>query len=178
MSSSTLKLYDLVMRALGRDDGQLVALFPLSSSGLAQQWFALLDPSRRKTLDDLAHKCLRQYFFSNASNVSRRELDALRQGSDKTVASILTRWSEKMALIIIDRPLEKERIQMVVKRLQPKIARYLIGIPFTDFTSLTSTLFGVEEGITRGLWPYSSPRDPKWKKPLVWKSPDVYTISS
>ena len=32
-----LRLYSLIMRALGRDDGQLVALFPLSLSGLAQQ---------------------------------------------------------------------------------------------------------------------------------------------
>ena len=33
-----LRLYSLVMRAFGRDDGQLVTLFPLSFSGLAQQW--------------------------------------------------------------------------------------------------------------------------------------------
>ena len=31
-----LRLYSLVMRALGRDDRQLVALFPLSLSGPAQ----------------------------------------------------------------------------------------------------------------------------------------------
>ena len=41
-----LRLYSLVMRALGRDDAQLVALFPLSFSGSTQQWFALLDLSR------------------------------------------------------------------------------------------------------------------------------------
>ena len=56
---------------------------------------------------------------------------------------------------------------MVVRRLQPKIARHLILMPFTDFTSLTSTLFSVEEGIARGLWPDSSPNNPKGKEPLV-----------
>ena len=74
------------MRALGRDDRQLVALFPLSLSGMAQQWFALLDPSRRRTWDDFAHEFLRQHSFSTAIDVSRRELEALRQGSDETVA--------------------------------------------------------------------------------------------
>ena len=67
---------------------------------------------------------------------------------------------------------------MVVRRLQPRIAKHLIGTPFTDFASLTSALLGVEEGIARGLWPYSSPRDPKGKESLVGRSPYVYTISS
>ena len=53
-----LRLYGLVMRALSRDDRQLVALFPLSLSGSTQQWFSLLDPSRRRTWDDLAHEFL------------------------------------------------------------------------------------------------------------------------
>ena len=105
------------MRALGRDDGQLVALFPLSLSGSAQQWFALLDPYRWRTWDDLAHEFLLQYSFSTSIDVSRRELEALRQGSDETIASFLTRWREKMAQIIIDRPLEREQIHMVVRRL-------------------------------------------------------------
>ena len=33
---------------------------------------------------------------------------------------------------------------MVVRRLQPKIARHLIGVSFTYFTLLTSILFSVE----------------------------------
>ena len=67
---------------------------------------------------------------------------------------------------------------MVVRRLQPRIARHLIGIPFTNFTLLTSTLFSVEKGIARGLWPDSSPRDPKGKEPLLGQSLNVYTVSS
>ena len=136
-----LKLYSLVMTALGRYDTQLVALFPLSLSGLAQQWFALLDPSRWRTWNDLAHEFLRQYSFSTTIDVSRRELYALRYGSYETIASFLTLWREKMAHIIVDRPLEREHIQMVVRRFRPRIVRHLIGIPFTDFASLTSAFF-------------------------------------
>ena len=40
-------------------------------------------------------------------------------------------------------------------------------MPFIDFASLTSALFGVEEGIARGLWQDSSLRDPKGNEPLV-----------
>ena len=67
---------------------------------------------------------------------------------------------------------------MVVRRLYPRISRHLIGMPFTNFTLLTSTLFGVEEGIARGFWQDSSPKDPKGKEPLAGQSPDVYTVSS
>ena len=52
---------------------------------------------------------------------------------------------------------------MVVRRLNPRISRHLIGMSFIDFSSLTSALFGLEEGIARGLWPNSSLRDPKGK---------------
>ena len=56
---------------------------------------------------------------------------------------------------------------MVVRRLQPRIAKHLIRVPFTDFTSLTSALFSVDESIARGLQLDSSPIDPKGKKPSV-----------
>ena len=35
-----------------------------------------------------------------------------------------------------------------------------------DFGSLVQTLYGIEEGIARGLWPESSPTNSKEKKPL------------
>ena len=94
-----------------------------------------------RTWNDLAHEFLRQYSFSTTIDVLRRELDALRYGSYETIASFLTLWREKMAHIIVDRPLEREHIQMVVRRFQPMIVRHLIGIPFTDFASLTSAFF-------------------------------------
>ena len=138
----------------------------------------MLDPFKRRTWDDLAHEFLTQYSFSTVIDTSRRELAALRHGSDETIASFLTRWREKMAQIIVDRPLEREQIQMVVRRLQPRIVRHLIGIPFPDFASLTSALFSVEKGINRGLWPDYSPTDPEGKDSLAYQSSDIYTASS
>ena len=40
-----------------------------------------------------------------------------------------------------------------------------MGFPHTDFRSLVQALYGIEEGITRGLWEDSSPPDSKGKKP-------------
>ena len=40
-----------------------------------------------------------------------------------------------------------------------------MGFPHTDFGSLVQALYGIEEGISRGLWADSSPSDSKGKMP-------------
>ena len=55
---------------------------------------------------------------------------------------------------------------MVLRSLQPRISRHIVGVPFIDFSSLVLALYDVEDGISRGLWKYSSPSDVKGKKPF------------
>ena len=54
---------------------------------------------------------------------------------------------------------------MVLRSLQPRIARHVVRVPFIDFSSLVLALYDVEDGISRGLWTDSSPIDVKGKKP-------------
>ncbi|RVW66341.1 hypothetical protein CK203_065239 [Vitis vinifera] len=164
-----LRLYSTVMRAHGLDEPQMITLFPLSLSGAAQHWFASLEASRRRTWDDLAQEFLRQFSFNTVVDVSRRELEALRQRAEESVSSFISRWRGKIAEII-DRPSERDQIQMVLRSLQPRIARHVVGAPFTDFGSLVMALYDVEDGISRGLWTDSSPSDVKGKKPFVGQS--------
>eukprot|EP00261_Vitis_vinifera_P025052 XP_010657630.1 PREDICTED: uncharacterized protein LOC100852852 [Vitis vinifera] len=79
-----LRLYSTVMRAHGLDEPQMITLFPLSLSGAAQRWFASLESSRRRTWDDLAQEFLRQFSFNTVIDVSRRELEALRQRTEES----------------------------------------------------------------------------------------------
>ncbi|RVX14745.1 hypothetical protein CK203_011900 [Vitis vinifera] len=144
-----LRLYSTVMRAHRLDEPQMITLFPLSLSGAAQRWFASLEASRRRTWDDLAQEFLRQFSFNTVVDVSRRELEALRQRADESVSSFISRWRGKIAEII-DRPSERDQIQMVLRSLQPRIARHVVGAPFTDFGSLVMALYDVEDGISRG----------------------------
>ena len=76
----------------------------------------------------------------------------MRQGFDESVSSFISRWREKFVLVI-DRPTKREQIRMVVRRLQPKIARHVIGVPFTDFGSLVMVFFSVKDGLARILSP-------------------------
>ncbi|RVW43851.1 hypothetical protein CK203_074046 [Vitis vinifera] len=84
--------------------------FPLSLSGAAQRWFASLEASRRRTWDDLAQEFLRQFSFNTVVDVSRRELEALRQRAEESVSSFISRWRGKIAEII-DRPSERTRFR-------------------------------------------------------------------
>ncbi|RVW25048.1 Transposon Tf2-2 polyprotein [Vitis vinifera] len=170
-----LRLYSTVMRAHGLDEAQMIMLFPMSLSGATQRWFASLDVSRRRTWDDLAQEFLRQFAFNTVIDVSRRELEALRQRPDETVTSFISRWREKIAQII-DRPSERDQISMIMKSLQPRFARHLMGFPHVDFGSLVQALYGIEEGIARASLCYlahteatcslSQPRAPLAPRPM------------
>ena len=128
----------------------MIMLFPLSLSGATQRWFASLDPSRRRTWANLGQEFIRQYSFNTVVDVSRRELEALRQRPDESVTSFISRWREKIAQII-DIPSECDQISMIMRNLQPRFARHLTGFPQTDFGSLVQALYGIEEGISRGF---------------------------
>ena len=67
---------------------------------------------------------------------------------------------------------------MILRSLQPRIARYVVGVPFTDFGSLVLALYDVENGILRGLWSDSSTIDAKRKKPIGGQILDMGTITS
>ena len=86
-----LRLYSTVMRAHELDEAQMVILFPMSLSGAAQHWFASLDVSSCRTWDDLAQEFLRRFAFNTVIDVSRRELEALRQRSEESVTSFISR---------------------------------------------------------------------------------------
>ena len=147
-----LRLYSTVMRAHGLDKAEMVMLFPMSLSSVAQRWFASLDASRHRTWDDLAQEFLRQFAFNTVIDVSRRELEALRKRLEESITSFISRWREKISQII-DRPLEKDQINMIMRSLQPRFARHLMGFPHTDFRSLVQALYGIEEDIAKDCGP-------------------------
>ena len=68
---------------------------------------------------------------------------------------------------------------MIMGSLQPRFARHLMRFLHLDFGSLVQTLYGIEEGIAKGLWPESSLSDLKGKKPTIrQRLGDVNAISA
>ena len=73
----------------------------------------------------------------------------MRQGAHETATSFISRWREK-AIQMIDRPLEREQIRIIMRSLQPNYARHLMGIPIMDYRALLEALYGIENGMARG----------------------------
>ena len=65
-----LQLYSAVMHRHRLDEAQMIMLFHLLLSGVAQRWFASLDPSRSRTWADLGQEFIRQYSFNIVVDVS------------------------------------------------------------------------------------------------------------
>ena len=59
------------------------------------------------TWDDLAEEFLQQFSFNTIVDVSRRELEALRQRSDESISSFISHWRRKI-VEIIDRPSKRD----------------------------------------------------------------------
>ncbi|WJZ90911.1 hypothetical protein VitviT2T_010026 [Vitis vinifera] len=112
----------------------MIMFFPMSLSGETQRWFASLDISRCWTWDDLTQEFLRHFAFNTVIDVSRRDLEALRQIPEESVTSFISRWREKISQVI-DRPSKRDQIDMIMRSLQPQFARQLMGFPHTDFGS-------------------------------------------
>ena len=68
---------------------------------------------------------------------------------------------------------------MIIRSLQPRFARHLMGFPHVDFGSLVHALYSIEKGISRGLWLDSSHSNSKGKKPTIGqRSRDVNVINA
>ena len=130
-----LRLYSMIIRAHGLDEAQMVMIFPMSLSGATQRWFASLNVSGRRTWDDLAQEFFRQFAFNTVIDVSRRELEALRQRPEESVTSFISHWREKISQVI-DRLSERGQISIIMRSLQSRFARHLMGFLHTDFGSL------------------------------------------
>ena len=113
----------------------------------------------------MAQEFFRQFAFKTVIDVMRRELETCRQQPEELVTSFISRWKEKISHVV-DRPSENDHINVILRSLQPRFAKHLMGFPHTDFGSLVQALNGIDEGIARGLWCESSPFDSKGKKPL------------
>lgn len=108
---------------------------------------------------------MRLLAFNTIVNIPKKELEALRQRPNESVTSFISRWREKITFIV-DRPSKRYQICMIMRSLQPRYARHLMGSTHADFGSLVQALYNVQESISQEVWPKSSLSDSKIKKSL------------
>ena len=153
------------MKAHRLDDTHLVPLFPMSLNGVTLRWFALVEPFRLRTWENVTHEFLTQFASSTSTDVSIQELEATKQRSNETISLFISRWRANV-VDMIDWPKE-EQIDMVLRNLQLRFARRLISVPFKDLKSLFQVEINVKDAIAQGLWSDdTSSHDVKGKKPV------------
>ena len=80
---------------------------------------------------------------------------------------------------MIDRPSERERVNMIMRSLQPSYVIHLMGVLIMDYRALIEALYGIKDGMARDLWSDSSSSDSKGKKPSgSYRLGEVGAISS
>ncbi|RVW66479.1 hypothetical protein CK203_065095 [Vitis vinifera] len=97
-------------------------------------------------------------------DIERRELEALRQRTEESVSSFISRWRGKIAEIV-DRPSERDQIQMVLRSLQPRIARHVVGVR-SQILDLWLWLCMMSRTASREVYGRFFPGDVKGKKPF------------
>ena len=68
----------------GMDEKQVLCAFPMSFTGNALRWYYDLDLSKTKVWNELVDLLLDQFIFNTMIDVTLRDLETTKQGSNKT----------------------------------------------------------------------------------------------
>ena len=102
----------------------------------------------------------------------------MRQGAYEYVTSFISLWKEKV-IQMIDQPLERDHISIIMRSLQPSYARHLIGILIMDYRALIEALYDIDDDMACGLWLDFSTSDSKRRKlSRSYRSGEVGAICS
>ena len=104
-----------------------MGVFPLSLTGVAQEWYHRLPSTVQSNWHELCEAFAAQYAYNSSLDVSLRDLEMTKQKYGETFADFLIRWRNKASLLK-DRPSERDQVRIVVKNVLPNIARILKGM--------------------------------------------------
>ena len=123
--------------------------FLLSLTWGALRWYYSLDPSKTKVWNELVELFVDQFIFNTMIDVTLRDLETTKQGVGETFSEYMTRWKGK-ASRMINRPNEKDQINMIIKNLLPTYNSRLLSSPISSFGELCNCGTRIEDVINNG----------------------------
>ena len=130
-----IRRYLSIAEMKGLDEKQTLHVFPLSLTGGASRWYYSLDPSKTKAWNELVELFVDQFIFNTVINATLRDLETTKQGVGETFSKYMTRWKTKESRMV-NRPNEKDQINMIIKNLLPVYNRRLLSSPISSFGEL------------------------------------------
>ena len=89
-----------------------------------------------------------QFIFNTMIDVTLRDLETTKHGVGETFSEYMTRWMTK-ASRMVNRPNEKEQINMIIKNLLPAYNSRLLSSPISSFGELCDCGTRIEDAINK-----------------------------
>jgi hypothetical protein len=99
-----------------------------------------------KNLGELVEIFIDQLSYNTMIEVTLRDLEMTRQRENETFSEFLMRWRAK-ALKMMNRPKEKDQVNMVMKGLLPVYYNQMFASPIMDFEQLCNSGMRIEDAI-------------------------------
>ena len=162
-TKSHLKMYMRALQPLGATEELLAQMFQNTLSRAALRWFLNLDDTRARSWEDICHEFHNQDMYNIEVDMTRRDLETMKQEPKESFPPFITNWRSKAALMM-NRPSEEEQLTKVVKNLLPVYHKYLFTQYFPNFKALIVVGTQIEDAINNGTIKNEDP--PKFKKNL------------
>ena len=94
-----------------------------------------MDPSKTKVWNEIVELFVDQFIFNTMIDVTLRDLETAKQGVGETFSEYMTRWKGK-ASRMVNRPNEKDQINMIIKNLLSAYNSRLLSSPISSFGEL------------------------------------------
>ena len=111
-----------------------------------------------------------QFIFNTMIDVTLKVLETTKQGVGETLSEYMTRWKGK-ASRMVNRPNEKDQINMIIKNLLLACNNRLLSSPISSFGELCNCGTRIEDAINNGQLEKGE------SKPLIkktWKRCDFF----
>ena len=130
-----VRRYLSIVEMKGLDEKQALQPFPLSLTRGVLWWYYSLDPTKTKVWNELVELFVDQFIFNTMIDVTLRDLETTMQGIGETFSEYITRWKGK-ASRVVNRPNEKDQINMIIKNLLLAYNSRLLSSPISSFGEL------------------------------------------
>ena len=90
-----------------------------------------------------------QIIFNTTIDVTLRYLETTKQGVGETFSEYMTRWKNK-ASRMVNRPNEKDQINMIIKNLFSVYNSWLLSSPISSFRELCDCGTRIEDTLNNG----------------------------
>ena len=144
-----IRRYLSIVEMKGVDEKKTLHAFPISLTRGASRWYYNLDPSKTTVWNELVKLFVDQFIFNTMIDVTLRDLETTKQGVGETFFENISRWKNK-ASRMVNKPNEKDQINMIIKNLLPVYNSRLLSSPISSFGELCDCGTRIEDALKNG----------------------------